>query len=285
MQVAEAWRTPRSPGPTLVAVLDTGIDLDNAHLANRVDDSVALTGTPGADDRSGHGTHVAGTIAAIAPNCRILNVKVADDRGFCNTETVARGIRLAADRAAAVINLSLEVEPSAELETAVAYAWERGAVIVAAAGMPSAPAAQLLGEGMPSQPGSPRSGARPVYPACYPPVIAVTGVTASGEPAPASNLASWVDVAAPGYRTYSDVPDGHGFLTGTSTAAAHVSGLAAFLCGLADDRNGNGLVNDEVRRAIEATAIPLRAEGAGKGMVNAPAAVTWLTSQQLCDFE
>ena len=151
--------------------------------------------------------------------------------------------------------------------------------------MPSSPAAQLLGDGSALQPASPPCGVRPVYPACYTQVIAVTGVTASGQPAPASNLAPWVDVAAPGYRTYSDVPGGHGYLTGTSSAAAHVSGLAALLCGIAADRNGNGAVNDEVRRAIEATAVPLPGDGAGKGIVNAPAAVTWLASQQDGCFE
>ncbi len=285
MQVTEAWQTLQSPKSTLVAVLDTGVDGDNAHLTNRIDGGVALAGSSGTEDLCGHGTHVAGTIAAIAPNCRILNIKVADDRGFCNTASVARGIRLASDRGAAVVNLSLEVEPSPDLEAAVAYAWQRGAVIVAAAGMPSSPAAQLLGDGSALQPASPPCGVRPVYPACYTQVIAVTGVTASGQPAPASNLAPWVDVAAPGYRTYSDVPGGHGYLTGTSSAAAHVSGLAALLCGIAADRNGNGAVNDEVRRAIEATAVPLPGDGAGKGIVNAPAAVTWLASQQDGCFE
>jgi len=285
MQITQAWQSPRSPGPTLVAVLDTGIDADNAHLAGRVEDSVALTGTTGANDLCGHGTHIAGTIAAIAPNCRLLNVKVADDRGFCDTQSVARGIRLAADRGASVINLSLEVEPSAELEAAAMYAWGQGAVLVAAAGMPSAPAAPLLGDVSFARRGSPRPAARLVYPACYSPVIAVTAVTETGQVAPASNLAPWVDVAAPGHRTYSVVPGGRGYLTGTSSAAAHVSGLAALLCGLAEDRNGNGFANDEVRRAIEVTAVPMSIEGTGKGMVNAPAAVVWLTSEQPGQFE
>jgi len=285
MQVAEAWRTTGSAESTLVAVLDTGVDAGNAHLSSRLEDSVVLTGVPGADDLCGHGTHVAGTIAAIAPGCRILNVKVADDRGLCDTASVARGIRLAADRGATVINLSLEVAPSAELEAAVAYAWGRGAVIVAAAGMPSAPAAQLLAADSYPQAGLSRSGARPVYPACYAPVIAVTGVTEERRLAPASNRAIWVDVAAPGYRTYSDVPGGHGYLTGTSSAAAHVSGLAALLCSLAQDRNGDGFVNDEVRRAIESTALPMNLEGTGSGIVNASAAVAWLDGPHTVDSE
>ncbi len=281
MRVAAAWQICESPRSTLVAVLDTGIDIGNSHLADRTEDAIALTDATGTNDICGHGTHVAGTIAAIAPNCRLLNVKVMDDRGLCKDADVARGIRLAADRRAAVINLSLEVAPSAELEAAVSYAWERGAVIVAAAGMPrvAGPVSRLLGDASEASTGLPPPRNQPAYPAFYPQVIAVTGTTETGGIAPASNRAPWVDVAAPGYRTYADVPGGHGYLSGTSCAAAHVSGLAALLCGLAEDKNGNGLVNDEVRLAIESTATPMNLEGTGHGIVNAFAAIASLSPQ------
>ncbi|MCK9357269.1 MAG: S8 family serine peptidase [Dehalococcoidia bacterium] len=283
MQVTEAWHVTHSPDTVLVAVLDTGIDTDGTGLAARIEDSVSLVHASGIGDVLGHGTHVAGTIAAIAPNSRLLNVKVADDHGFCESRCVAEGILLAANRGAVVINLSLEVDPSPELEAAVAYAWERGAVVVAAAGMPrsTGSAVRHAGETSPV-PDSPCRPALspPVYPAFYESVIAVTGVSESGDLAPVSNRAPWVDVAAPGVCTFSATPGGgHGYLTGTSTAAAHVSGLAALLCGLAEDRNGNGMVNDEVRFAMESTAIPMDLEGTGSGIVNVLAAVTSLSRQ------
>jgi len=282
MQVTEAWQVMDTPDVVLVAVLDTGIDPANEHLSGRIVDTVALAAPAETGDVCSHGTHVAGTIAAIAPNCRLLDVRVADDRGFCESACVAEGIRLAANRGASVINLSLEVDHSPSLEAAVAYAWERGAVVVAAAGMPqsSGPVLPYLRSAPPAVAGPCRPAlSPPVYPASYARVIAVTGVGEDGDLAPASNRADWVDAAAPGHRTYSDLPGGYGYLTGTSAAAAHVSGLAALLCGIAVDRNGNGVVNDEVRFAIESTAIPMDLEGTGSGIVNALAAVASLSGQ------
>lgn len=280
MGVEDAWRVTKSPRSILVAVLDTGVDINRTGFADRIEDSVLLVNASGIEDVLGHGTHVAGTIAAIAPNSRLLNLKVADDHGFCESRCVAEGILLAANRGAVVINLSLEVDPSPELEAAVAYAWEKGAVVVAAAGMPrsTGSAVRYAGETLTASDGPCRPAVSPpVYPAFYADVIAVTGIGESGDLAPVSNRAPWVDVAAPGVCTFSAAPGGgYGYLTGTSTAAAHVSGLAALLCGLAVDKNGNGMVNDEVRRAIESTAEPLALDGTGHGAINALAAVTSL---------
>ena len=277
MQVLEAWRAAGPLETVLVAVLDTGIDIDNSRLAGRIVDSEDLIDTSGVADVNGHGTHIAGTIATVAPNSRILNVKIADDRGFCDAKHVAEGILLAAGRGAAVINLSLQVEPSPALEAAVEYAWKKGAVLIAAAGMPLSPASTFQASG--EAPVSTDAPCRPpmsppVYPASYRHVIAVTGTNEADALAPVSNRASWVDVAAPGHRTFSDMPGGErGYLTGTSTAAAHVSGVAALLCGIARDASGNGFINDEVRYALESSASPLAVDGTGRGIVNALAAV------------
>ena len=282
MQVQEAWQAAGPLETVLVAVLDTGIDVDNPHLCDRVVASVAVIDTSGVDDVFGHGTHIASTITTIAPNSLLLNIKVADDRGFCHPQDVAEAIRLAANRGAAVINLSLQVESSSGLEAAVEYAWGKGAVLVAAAGMPvpnSSAFQGLIGMPVPTDGPCRPPMSPPIYPAFYAHTIAVTGTNEYNELAPVSNRAEWVDVAAPGYRTFSDMPDGErGYLTGTSTATAHVAGLAALLYGLAEDKNGDGRVNDEVRRAIEATAEPLAVEGTGSGIVNALAAVAYLSA-------
>ncbi len=244
--------------PVLVAVLDTGITSDSL-FADRVVAGIDLTGSGTTADEHGHGTHMADTIAAIAPNARFLNVKVADRRGRCDTTTVAQGIRWATDRGALIINISLEVSPSPELASAVNYAWEHGAVIVAAAG-----------NGGTSE---------PAYPAAYPQTIAVAGIDESDELAVLSNYGDWVDIAAPGFKILAKIPGGElGYETGTSPAAAHVSGVAALLLGVATDDTGHGVLNDDVRSTLESTANTLPIIGSGKGMVDAHAAVLSLTA-------
>jgi thermitase len=250
--VAEAWAAAGEFAPVTVAVLDTGISTD-APFADRITGNIDFTGE-GLQDEHGHGTHMAGTIAAIAPNARILNIKVADSRGRCETRDVAAGIRWAIGRGAQVINISLEVAPSAELEDAVNHAWTRGAVVVVAAG---------------------NSGSStPAYPAAYVEALAVAGSNESDGLAVLSNHGDWVDVTAPGYKIYAEFPGSEfGYETGTSPAASHVSGVAALLYGIADDASANGLLNDEVRNAIQSTAQPLATGGTGSGLVDAAAAL------------
>ena len=256
--VSVAWDTVGAFGPALVAVLDTGIASD-ALFYHRVVASIDFTGEGSTEDAHGHGTHMAGTIAAIAPNASFLNVKVADKRGRCDAATVARAVRWAADHGAQVINISLEVAASPDLESAIDYAWQQGAVVIAAAG---------------------NSGnSTPAYPAAYPEAIAVAGTNQSDGLAVLSNHGDWVDIAAPGYKIYSDLPGGaYGLETGTSPAAAHVSGVAALLCGIAEDTSDNGFINDEVRYALESGASPLAVDGTGSGIVNALSAMKTLAA-------
>jgi len=252
-----AVRSAGSLAPVLVAVVDTGIDESHPALAGRVVTSIDLTASGTTDDENGHGTHMAGTIAAIAPNAQFLNVKSADSRGRCNTETVAEAIRWAADNGAQVINVSLEVAPSTELQNAISHAWQKGALIIAAAGNSGTTSA--------------------AYPAAYTEAIAVAGTNQADGLAILSNHGDWVDLAAPGQKILAELPGGElGYETGTSPAAAHVSGVAALLVSLAEDESGDGLSNDEVREALEDSATPLGIAGTGSGLVDALAAIQGL---------
>jgi thermitase len=255
IEAPQAWQITRGDPSIIVAVLDTGISRDNQYLVDRMVAEVNFTDSPTSDDLYGHGTHMAGTVVAIAPECRLMNVKVADDRGKCEPSAVARGIVWAVDHGARVINLSLTMTASPELEEAVNYAWSQGRVLVAAAGN--------------------KGTSKPSYPAYYENCLAVAGTNENNSLALLSSYGDWVDVAAPGFNIYSELPGNqYGYKTGTSAAGAHVSGVAALVCSVAEDANGNGMANDEVRWAIEDSCTPIAVDGVGQGLVNAFEAVT-----------
>ena len=255
IEAPQAWQITRGDQSIIVAVLDTGIDKDNQDLAKRVVAEINLTDSSTSNDLYGHGTHMAGTIAAIAPECRLMNVKVADDVGRCKPSVVARGIIWAVDHGARVINISLAMIASPDLEEAVNYAWSQGAIIIAAAGN--------------------KGGSEPSYPAYYANCLAVAGINKNNSLALLSSYGDWVDVAAPGFNIYSELPQNeYGYKTGTSAAGSHVSGVAALVFSIAEDSNSNGAVNDEVRWAIENSCTPVAADGIGEGLVNAFQAVT-----------
>lgn len=268
MNAPQAWCVTEGDETILVGVIDTGIDADHEDLVGKVACAVNLSTSPVADDVYGHGTHIAGTIAAlsyngvgicgIAPACRLANVKVTDDGGRCGGDAIADGIVWAVDNGVQVLNISLCLkEPCKKLEEAVNYAWRHGAVVVAAAGN--------------------GGDSTPQFPAYYENCLAVTAIKEDGARAPLAAYGDWVDVAAPGYQVYSTLPgDEYGCKTGTSQAVAHVSGLAALLYSIAEDGNGNGRVNDEVRAVIESGCRALDEVGMGRGCVDAELAIQLL---------
>jgi len=252
--VASLWQMTTGNGETVVAVLDTGIDGNHKELNGKVIAEVNLSDSPTSGDIHGHGTHVAGIISAaddalgvsgVAPGCTLLNVKVASDTGICQSSALAQGIIWAVDNGASVINISIEFgEPSPPLEKAINYAWEQGALIVAAAGN--------------------SGGDAPTYPAYYENCLSVSAVRPDNELAPLSNRGDWVDVLAPGFNIYSTIPGNeYGYKTGTSFACAYVSGLAALLFDVATDTNQNGCTNDEVRAIIESGCYGIDPTGTG----------------------
>lgn len=257
--ISYLWQMTMGSEEVLVAILDTGIDKSHEDLEGKVTAEENFTDTPTADDIYGHGTHIAGIIAAenndigiigLAPDCRLLNIKVADDRGRCEVSDLVEGIIWAVDNGVKVINISIEIkETSTDLEAAINYAWDNGALVVAAAG---------------------NSGSHEiVYPAYYKYCIAVTAVKVDNSLSPLSNTGNWVDLAAPGYKIYSTLPgDSYGFETGTSFASAHVSGIAALLFSLVTDINNNGHLNDEVLAIIENNCQEIGIDGTGWGYID-----------------
>jgi len=228
----------------VVAIVDSGIEADQSDLDSLVIAGVDFTDSGIPQDVYHHGKYVAAIIANagsdenngnLLPWCRLLDVKVADDIGGCTAVAVANGIVWAVDKGANIINLSLEVrEPSLILEEAVNYAWNKGLVLVAAAGN--------------------GGGESPVYPAYYEPCLAVAEIQQDGKLAPLSNYGDWVDLAAPVYHASSDHSDNSCVCkTGTSFSCAYVSRVAALLFSVASDLNCDGRVNDEVKEIIESS--------------------------------
>ena len=155
----EAWARGARGAGTTIAVVDTGVDLGHPDLSSKIvagTDFVPEAGEAdcpaGAQDENGHGTHVAGIAAAVtnngigvagvAPDARIMPVRVLDAEGSGSPDDIAAGIRWAADGGAQVINLSLgelpvvgQLQPiNQDIEDAVNYAWDKGSLVVAAAG-------------------------------------------------------------------------------------------------------------------------------------------------------
>ncbi|MFJ6793200.1 S8 family serine peptidase [Streptomyces sp. NPDC091268] len=228
---AQAYLRPDAVWPltegegVLVAVLGSGVDDTAGVLGERLLAGPGFHDAGPGRDCVGHGTFVAGLIAAkrgpgagfagMAPRARILAVTVTDAAGNTDAELLAKGIRAAADAGARVIDLAaVSPAPADSLAEAVTYATAKGALIVA-------PAAA-------DTPGN----KAPVYPAAYPGVLAVADSGPGGTPArPAP--AGRVDLVAPGDSVLSTGPAGSGHFTasGPSYAAAEVAGAAALVLG------------------------------------------------------
>ena len=236
----EAWAVTFGSLTLVVAVLDSGVDRNHPEFYRQFHDPLLpgwdyVNGDNDPNDDYGHGTHVTGLIAAaannrlgvagLAPNIKILPLKVLDASGAGDFYNVAKAIRRAADFRAQVINLSLgglvQFDEQQVLQSAVDYAVARNVLVVAAAGN----CAQ----------GGPGCGyPNPMfYPAACNGVFAVAASDHFDNWATYSNYKSYVSLTAPGGLAedalLSTVPGGYGFKYGTSMATALVSGAAALV--------------------------------------------------------
>lgn len=246
-----AWERSRGKG-VLVAVIDSGIAAKHPDLKGAIRDSRDFTSSPGADvDRVGHGTHVAGIIAArdnavgvvgVAPEAELLNAKVVlDRRTVASPETVAEAIDWCVGRGADVLCLAFEWRKAVpHVREALARAAASGAIAVAAAGNRGP------------------DGGRVGYPAAWPEALAVgyvemlpDRIRMSVDSAAGPQIA----VVAPGSRILSTFPDEiYAYASGTSVAAPFVAGAIALLIAHRRAREKPPLALDEVARALRTTA-------------------------------
>ena len=244
-----------------VAVIDSAVDTRHPDLKDAVAESFNATGTPLAPHA--HGTAIAALIAAhgklvgAAPDARILAVRAFDPKGGSaegTTFAILKGLDWAVAQHARIINMSFAGPADPVIHRALEAAHRKGVVLIAAAGN--------------AGPASP-----PLYPAADPEVIAVTATDAQDKLLPVANRGRHIAVAAPGADLLVAIPDGgYEVSSGTSYAAAEVSGIAALLI-----QRQPGLRPDALRRVLEATARDLGAKGRdplfGAGLVDAYKAV------------
>ena len=272
-----AWARGVKGSGVTIAVVDTGVDLNHpdlsAHLVQGADLQAGSNDCPaGPQDENGHGTHVAGIAAAVtnngigvagtAPDAQIMPVRVLDASGSGDSGTIVQGIKYAADHGAKVINLSLgemEVVGQAQalnqdIEDAVNYAWDKGALVIGAAGNDSFPLCS--------------------YPSAAERAVCVGATDSRGLPSYYSNFPNnphglgSIGVRAPGglgsvfceddediWSTMWPGSDfdtcgaikGYETLAGTSMATPFVSGLAALLF-------SQGLDNQQVLDKLKTTS-------------------------------
>ena len=286
IRASQAWDLTTGDD-LIIAVIDTGVDLDHPDLAGKLwtnadeipDNGLDDDGNGYVDDSHGwdfvnddaepqddywHGTHVAGIAAADTDNglgvagvswgARIMSLKALNASGDGNYADLASAMVYAADNGAKILNLSLGGEDySAALAEAVDYARQKGCLLAAAAGNDSGAV---------------------LYPAANGGVLAVVATTRWDRRWYGSNYGPEVDAAAPGADIYSTtLDDAYLSASGTSTATPHVSGLAALVWSVQPD-----LTNDGVARVITETVRDLGPPGWDKfygwGLIDAYQAVS-----------
>ena len=260
IRAPRAWDIVTGTNSTIIAIVDSGIDLDHPDLscAGKLTagyDFVNRDDNP--DDDHGHGTHVAGIAGACTDNnlgvagmswgVRLMPVKVLDASGSGSYSDLAAGIIYSVDHGAQVINLSLGgIFDSQTMFDGAQYAHDHGVLVTAAAGNCAAGGSRCNGYVNPI-----------MYPGAYTTTLAVAATDLVDNHAYFSEYHPYVDVAAPGVGIWSTyLGGGYTSKSGTSMATPFVSGLAGLIRSV-----DPALTRDEIQGIIESTAEDLGAPG------------------------
>jgi hypothetical protein len=265
IHIDAAWAAAGvNPSSVIVAVVDTGVDLTHPDLAGKLTDGINLV-NPGSKplDDNGHGTNVAGIIAAslnndkgiagIAPNAKIMPIKALESDGTGGESKLGQGVRYAVDHGAQIVVLSLGLNKSSnELSATVQYAEDHNVLLVAASG---------------------NEGTSIKYPAAYPTVLAVGGVNADKHADYRSNFGPELDLVAPWDVFTTKLGGGYEYKDGTSMSAPQVAGVAALLLGKYPQ-----MTPSQVREQLLQSAEDLETPGwdatTGYGLLRADLALT-----------
>lgn len=251
-----------------VGIIDTGISNTHPDLLANIKGGVnTIQARKGWNDDNGHGSHVAGIVAALnnsigvvgaGPGIDLYAIKVLGRNGSGYLSDIIEGLQWAISNNMQVVNLSLGSDTGNQsFHDAIIATKNAGIVVVAAAG---------------------NSGGSVIYPAAYSEAIAVSAIDSSNIIASWSSRGPEVDLAAPGVSVYSSYKGtAYATLSGTSMASPHVAGTAALVLSMpvgSSDTNGNGKWDpDEVQAKLQATAVDLGSGGFdnlyGYGLVNA----------------
>lgn len=257
IQAPKMWNETKGKG-IKIAVLDTGCDLSHADLKERITGGRNFTDDDNSDpnifkDYNGHGTHVAGTIAAhendagvigVAPEADLLIVKVLNKDGSGQYEWIINGIHYAIEQNADIISMSLGGPADVpELHDAIKAAVKKNILVVCAAGNE--------GDGDDSTDEF-------AYPGCYNEVISVGAVNLERDSSEFTNSHNEIDLVAPGEEILSTFLNGkYATLSGTSMAAPHVSGALALIKDLANKQFERKLSEPELYAQLIRRTVPL----------------------------
>ncbi|WP_404451569.1 S8 family peptidase [Virgibacillus necropolis] len=285
IQAPEIWSKTKGKDIT-VAILDTGCEADHPDLKDRVINGKNFTDDDNSDpdifkDHAGHGTHVAGTIAAsnndagvsgVAPEANLLIVKVLNKNGSGQYDWIINGINFAIEQKVDIISMSLGgPNDNAKLHDAIKKAVNNNILVVCAAGNE--------GDGD-------HSTDEFAYPGSYNEVISVGAIDLKRRSSDFSNSNNEIDLVTPGENILSTYLDGkYAKLSGTSMSAPHVSGALALIKNLANDYFARNLSEPELYAQLIKRTVPLgfspMLEGNGLLYLTAPKYLTKIFDQEL----
>ncbi|PLR75458.1 serine protease [Bacillus sp. V3-13] len=257
IQAPKIWAETKGKGMT-VAVLDTGCDISHPDLKGRIIGGRNFTSDDGSNpnvyrDYNGHGTHVAGTIAAegnefgvigVAPEANLLIVKVLNKDGSGKYEWIINGIHYAIEQKVDVISMSLGgPNDTPELHEAIKKAVENNILVVCAAGNE--------GDGNDSTDEF-------AYPGCYNEVISIGAINLERRSSEFTNSHNEIDLVAPGEKIVSTYLDGkYASLSGTSMSAPHAAGALALIKDIANKAFERKLSEPELYAQLIKRTVPL----------------------------